>query len=95
VSERRALPATVRLGESVKLRVGDDRGFLFDQRTGRVYSLNATGAFAARELQTSRDTAGVLEAVVREFEVDAARARHDLVTFVEQLVAEGLAVVGG
>lgn len=95
MSDAGSLPAAVRFADTVKLRLGEDRGFLFDQRTGRVYSLNASAAFAAERIRTVRDTAAVLDAVIEEFEVEAATARHDLATFVDQLVAEGLAIANG
>lgn len=84
------LPRRVRLDESVRVRVGPDQGFLFDQRTGRVYSLNASAAFAAARLQEA-PVAAVVAAVVETFDVDEAVAREDLARLVGQLLEEGLA----
>ena len=83
----------VRLHESVRVRLGAERGFLFDERTGRVYSLNASAAVAASGLRDQRAADDVVAAVVEAFDVDAATARHDLTRFVSHLVQEGLATV--
>jgi PqqD family protein of HPr-rel-A system len=87
------LPARVRLADSVRPRFGAERGFLFDERSGRVYSLNATGAVAAARLHERASVADVLAAVTDAFEVDPATARRDLATFLAQLVQEGLAEI--
>lgn len=85
--------ARVRFTDSVRPRLGPDRGFLFDERSGRVYSLNTTAAFAAARIQEALPVAAVVAAVVEAFEVDEAMAARDFARFVDQLVAEGLARV--
>lgn len=87
------LPARVRLVESVRPRFGPERGFLFDQRSGRVFSLNGTGAFAAARFHDQQPVADVLVAMVEAFEVDEPVARRALIAFVEQLRREGVAEV--
>jgi hypothetical protein len=87
------LPAQVRFVDSVRPRFGPERGFLFDQRSGRVFSLNSTGAFAAARLHERRSVAEVLTAMVETFDVDEPVARRALVAFVDQLVREGVAEV--
>jgi hypothetical protein len=84
---------TVRLRDSVRVRLGAERGFLFDERSGRVYSLNATAAVAAAGLRDQRPVDDVIDAVVAQFEVDASTARRDLARFVGHLVEEGLATM--
>jgi hypothetical protein len=81
----------VRFNDSVRVRLGADRGFLFDERTGRVYSLNATAAVAAAALRDEREEPDVIAAVVEAFAVDDAVARRDFARFVAHLVEEGLA----
>jgi hypothetical protein len=90
---RASLPARVCFAASVRPRFGPHRGFLFDERSGRVYSLNSSGAFAAARIQERLDVADVLAALVDAFEVDAATARRDVAGFVDQLLQEGLAEV--
>jgi len=83
----------VRLRDSVRVRLGAERGFLFDERTGRVYSLNASAAVAAAGLRDHRAVDDVIATVVEAFEVDAATAGLDLARFVGHLIQEGLATV--
>ena len=85
---------TVRLNDSVRVRLGAERGFLFDERTGRVYSLNASAAVAAAGLRDGHAVADVVDAVVTAFEVDVDTARRDFARFVGHLVEEGLATLG-
>jgi len=82
--------APVRFVASVSLRLGPERGFLFDQRTGRVYSLNETAALAASRLAVGEGAAEVEAALVDTFDVEADAAQADFARFVEQLVEEGL-----
>jgi hypothetical protein len=85
--------ARVRLNDSVRVRLGAERGFLFDERTGRVYSLNASAAVAAAGLRDRQPSADVVAAVVDAFDVDAETAQRDFARFVSHLVEEGLARV--
>ena len=84
----------VRLQRSVRVRLGADRGFLFDERSGRVYSLNATAALAAAGLRDEKAEADIVTSVTEEFAVEAPVARRDLERFIAQLVQEGLATRG-
>jgi hypothetical protein len=83
----------VKLHDSVRVRLGAERGFLFDERSGRVYSLNASAAVAAAGIRDRQPVDDVIAAVVDAFDVDAATARHDLARFVSHLVEEGLATM--
>lgn len=86
---------SVRFHASVRVRLGAERGFLFDERTGRVYSLNASAAVAAASLRDEQAATDVVAAVVAAFHVDAETARRDLTRFVAHLVEEGLATQHG
>jgi hypothetical protein len=86
-----ALPIRVKFLPSVRVRVGADRGFLFDEHSGRVYSLNATAAAAAARIDEGATLADVVDRVVADFDTDATTARRDLAKLVEQLCLEGLA----
>jgi hypothetical protein len=88
---RQAIPSRIRLRDSVRAKLGTERGFLFEERTGRVYSLNGTAAFAAARLQEHGRLDDTLRALTQAFETDDSTARRDLETFVAQLIAEGLA----
>ena len=84
------LPSRVRFRDSVNIRLGPEKGFLFDQRSGRVFSLNGSATLAAGRLHEGAAMTDVIAAVVEAFDVDAATVRADLVRLVAQLVEEGL-----
>ena len=87
--------AAVRFHQAVRVRLGPERGFLFDERTGRVYSLNATAALAAAQLKAEATEAEVVRAVATAFDVDADTVRRDYARFVGELIEEGLATLDG
>jgi len=86
----RELPARIRFLDSVSIRLGPERGFLFDQRSGRVFSLNGSATLAASRFHDGAATTDVIAAVVEAFDVDAATVRSDLARLVAHLVEEGL-----
>ena len=87
------MSARVRFRDSVRVRLSADRGFLFDEQSGRVYSLNASAAVAAARIQAGMDEPAVLEVVLATFDVDEPTARRDFDRFTRTLVDEGLATV--
>jgi hypothetical protein len=87
------MSARVRFRDSVRVRLSADRGFLFEEQSGRVYSLNATAAVAAARIQAGMDDPAVLEVVLATFDVDEPTARRDFDRFMRTLVDEGLATV--
>jgi Coenzyme PQQ synthesis protein D (PqqD) len=89
------LPRGIRFVGSVRARLGAERGFLFDQQSGRVYSLNATGAFVAARIETDTPVKEIIDAVVEAFEVDEPGARRDLGRFAADLAEEGLVDLDG
>lgn len=87
------MSARVRFRDSVRVRLSADRGFLFEEQSGRVYSLNASAAVAAARIQAGMDDPAVLEVVLATFDVDEPTARRDFDRFTRTLVDEGLATV--
>jgi coenzyme PQQ synthesis protein D (PqqD) len=87
------MSARVRFRDSVRVKLSADRGFLFDEQNGRVYSLNASAAVAAARIQAGLDSPAVVEVVVATFEVDEPTARRDFDRFTRTLVDEGLATL--
>lgn len=86
------MSARLRFRDSVRVRLSADRGFLFEEQSGRVYSLNASAAVAAARIQAGMDNPAVLEVVLATFDVDEPTARRDLDRFTRTLVDEGLAM---
>lgn len=89
------LPRRIRLAGSVSARLGAERGFLFDPQTGRVYSLNATGALVAAGIERDAPIAEIIDAMVEAFEVDEATVRRDLARFAAHLAEERLVELDG
>jgi hypothetical protein len=87
------MSARVRFRDAVRVRLGADRGFLFDEQNGRVYSLNASAAVAAARIQAGMDGPAVVEVVLATFDVDEPTARRDFDRFTRALVDEGLATL--
>ena len=50
-----------------------------------MITLNETGAFMWKKLETGTDEKGLLEALTSEYDVDADIASKDIATFVEKL----------
>lgn len=61
---------------------------LLDLENGRAIGLNETGTFLWSRLQ-SQDEGDLVEALIREFEVDLETARRDLALFVGLLKEHG------
>ena len=80
-------PKAIRLERS-----RDGTTFLFEDRYGYAYLLNATGAFLSEALlQGDRDLSSLVAAVLEEFETeDAAAVEADALTFLETLRGYGL-----
>ena len=87
------MSARVRFSDSVRVKLGVDRGFLFEEQSGRVYSLNASAAVAAARIQAGMDSPDILEVVLATFDVDEATASRDFDRFTRALVDEGLATL--
>ena len=78
------------LVNTVRARLSADRGFLFDDRSGRVYTLNASAAFMAARLRQPAPLVELVSALTKTFQTDDEIASRGLEHFLEQLVGEGL-----
>jgi hypothetical protein len=58
-----------------------------------VYSFNGTGAWIWEMLESSRTVSQLVKALAREYQVEPARAEHDVVEFVSEMKAVGLVEV--
>lgn len=59
-------------------------------RFNGLITINEIGAFLWRKLQEETDEAGLLQAVLEEYEVDEATARADIQTFLRTLEQNGI-----
>ncbi|OGL17599.1 MAG: hypothetical protein A3F92_03535 [Candidatus Rokubacteria bacterium RIFCSPLOWO2_12_FULL_71_22] len=92
---RNGLPERVELASQVTVRLGPERGFLFHQRTGRIYSLSGTAALATARMAEGCSVDQVVDAVLDAFDADGGAVREGLQTLIDDLVREGLATVHG
>ena len=87
-----------RLGADTRLVAARDQvscelegeAVILSLRSGVYYGLNPVGATVWKLLEHPRTVAELRDAIVAEFEVDAARARADLVHLLDDLAANGL-----
>ena len=59
-----------------------ESGFIFDPVTGNSFSTNDSGLALLKLLQSEKDLAAVIEALVGRYEVDARTAERDVRDFV-------------
>lgn len=67
-----------------------DELVMLDPDQGRYYGLDAVGNRIWELLEEPRSVADLCAALSREFAVDAASCRRDVLTFLEQLAASQL-----
>lgn len=70
-------------GENVVLPIGPDLA------QNIMITLNGTGAFLWEQLQSETDEDTLVSALLREYDVDEARARECVKAFVKQLEENG------
>lgn len=84
----RSVVARVIAGETlivpVRAKVGD---------LASIYSFNGTGSLIWKLLESPKTFEDLASAVAREYEVEPARARQDVVEFVAEMKAVGLVEV--
>jgi hypothetical protein len=83
---------TVQLAKYVITTKTDDGMVLLDQRTGRCWQINESGALALGRLLGSATAEEAAEALVAEYEVTAERARADIQALVASLQADKLVI---
>jgi hypothetical protein len=75
----------------VRTTPGDEDGSVLIQlQTGRVFSLNGTGARIWTMLESGASFDGVVEALNREYEVPSEELRNDLDSFINELARKNL-----
>jgi hypothetical protein len=73
--------------------LGDgEGGVLLDTVSGQLFTCNDTTAAFLSAVDGERDFAGILTALEKVFEVDAAVLQGDMAELADQLAAEGLIV---
>lgn len=78
------------LGKDVALTETEDGAVLLDQRSGKYWQVNGSGAVALRTLLAGGTPQRAAEAVTARYPVDAERALADVEKLVESLRAARL-----
>ncbi|NLE99103.1 MAG: PqqD family protein [Propionibacterium sp.] len=63
---------------------------ILDLRTSTYLTTNASGALLMRELTEERSNEDLVDALMREFDLEQARAQSDVDSFLESLRGGGL-----
>ncbi|MCP2168397.1 lasso peptide biosynthesis PqqD family chaperone [Goodfellowiella coeruleoviolacea] len=70
-----------------------DGTVLLDQRTGRYWQLNRTGAHVLRQLVAGHDVDGIAARLSARYGLDVGQVRRDVFDVADRLCAAGLAEV--
>ena len=71
----------------------DGEVLMMHVESGNYFGLNEVASFLWNQLDTPRTVAELCAAVRTEFEIDEERCQADALTFLEGMVADGLAAV--
>lgn len=55
-----------------------------------LFALTEVGAFIWKQIETGKDEAALLDAILQEFEIDFGTASSDLEAFLDQLSSYGI-----
>jgi hypothetical protein len=83
-------PPTPKLRAGVAATETEDGMVLLDERTGRYWQLNATGAFVLQTLLAGGTCQDAAAALAERYPSEAERAATDVTAFTERLLAAGL-----
>ena len=74
----------------VRWQIVDEEGILVNLESGFYFSLNPVALFIWNLFDGEHTTAGILDGIVENFDVEREVAERDLEAFLTQLRAEGL-----
>ncbi|MEU8783052.1 lasso peptide biosynthesis PqqD family chaperone [Streptomyces sp. NPDC048637] len=83
---------SLRMRADVALCETDDALVLLDERTGRYFQLNRTGAIILKELIAGADVEQVARNLARTCPVTLEEASHDVERLLDELTAASLVV---
>ncbi|NEE16319.1 lasso peptide biosynthesis PqqD family chaperone [Streptomyces sp. SID7499] len=82
----------MRLHPDVSTTDTDDGTVLLNERTGRYWQLNNTGAHVLRELLDGRPPAAIATALASRYGIDAQQAERDVSAVIERLRGSKLVI---
>jgi hypothetical protein len=80
----------LRLRPEIATTDTDDGLVLLDQRTGRYWQLNLTGAYVLHALLADHDPAQLAQDLATRYRIDTDQAQHDITILTGQLRAAKL-----
>jgi hypothetical protein len=83
------------LGPDVHVRAFDSELVVLNLRSGQYFALDAIGSEVWKELLAGNSPDGIAQGIHSRYRVDMQRAREDVCNLVDELLGEGLLVVGG
>ena len=78
-----------RKSERIASRAVDGKAVVVVLDARKLHTFNAVGTRVFELCDGARDVAAIARQIAVEFEVDAARAEHDALAFLAQLIVEG------
>jgi len=82
--------ADMQLAKNVKFREEKFGGVLFETRSEKVFTLNATAAAVVREIAAGGDSAEIAARVAERFSGAAAAIEREVAGFIAELQQRGL-----
>lgn len=82
----------MRLHPDVSTTDTDDGTVLLNERTGRYWQLNNTGAHVLRELLDGHEPAGIAAALAGRYGIDPQQAERDVSAVIERLRGSELVI---
>lgn len=74
-------------------RIVDEEALLIHLQSGEYFSLNRVGTRIWEHIDGSRTVADLASVIASEYDVDEGQAQEDVLTLVNNLIEENLAVV--
>ncbi len=88
-----SLDATVRVPDDVVFRELDGEAVVLNLESGMYFGLDEVGTRIWQLVEEHRSLRRALDALIAEFDASDSQLERDLLRFVEQLCAKGLAAV--
>jgi hypothetical protein len=88
-----SLDATVRVPDDVVFRELDGEAVVLNLESGMYFGLDEVGTRIWQLVEEHRSLRRALDALIDEFDASDSQLERDLLQFVEQLCAKGLAVI--
>ncbi len=76
----------------VEFRFGNNKGFLYDTKTGQAYGLNEVASIIIEEIKKSKNFEEIKAKIIETYEITEEKAEKDTQDFIEQLKNLGVVI---